>query len=94
MIYHNLLASFIGLIGKPILKADLLPSITLPITKAVSLVELMTVLFMAEKFMLVLLTAVLFRIVLFDVALLYSWEATIIEDVAVITASSPIKYIN
>jgi hypothetical protein len=93
MIYHNLPASFSCLVGKPILKADLLPSITLPILKAVSLVVLMTVLFIAEKFMLVLLKAVLFNVVLFNATLLYSWEVTIIKDVAVIMASSPIKYI-
>jgi len=93
MIYPKLLASFTGLIGKPIPKADLFPSIPLPILKAVSLVVLITVLFMAEKFMLVLLEAVLFRMVLLIVTLLYSWEVTI-KAVAVIMLSSPMIYIN
>ena len=94
MTYHNLPALFAGLIGNPILKADLLPPIPLPIMKAVSLVVLITVSFVAEKFMLGLLKAVLFRIVLFNVTLLYSWEVTIIKDVAVIMTSNPMKYIN
>lgn len=93
MIYPNLPASFTGLIGKPILKADLLPSIPLPILKAVSLVALITVLFMAEKFMLVLLKVVLFRMVLFIATLLYSWEVAIIKDMATVMTSSPVKYI-
>ena len=94
MTYHNLLALFTSLIGKPISKADLLPPIPLPIIKAVSLVILITVLFVADKFMLVLLKAILLRVVLFNVTLLYSWEVTIIKDMAVIMTSNPMRYIN
>jgi hypothetical protein len=93
MTYHNLLALFTGFIGKSILKAAFSP-IPLPITKAVSLVVLITVLFVDEKFMLVLPKAVLLRMVLFDVPLLYSWEVTIIKDVIVIITSNPMRYIN
>lgn len=94
MTYHNLLALFTGLIGKPISKADLLPPIPLPIIRAVTLVVLITILFVAKKFMLVLLKTVLLRKILFNVTLLYSWEVTIIRDVAVIMTNNSMKYIN
>lgn len=93
MIYPNLPASFTGLIGKLKLKADLLLPILLPILKAVSLVVLISVLFMAEIFMLVLLNAVLFGTVLFHISFLCSWDVTAI-DVAATTNSSPMIYIN
>lgn len=104
MRYPNLLASFTGLIGESITKADLLPSPTMPILKAVSLVELIVLSFIAEEFIPVLIKEVLFReillrmilftLVLFIVTLSYPREVITTKDTAVMMVSSFMKYIH
>lgn len=99
MRYHDLLASFTGFFGESITNADLLPSPTMPILKAVSLVELITLSFIAEELIRVLIKAVLFRVtlfklVLFIVTLSYPREVITTKDTAVIMVSSFMKYIH